>query len=160
MFKLAELQTKLHQLRSLIGVENRTDEPRAEKRLARFVMLNPHASGDYARNLNELLEQMSNSDPLRDNILLAQVKLVADEQLRAEKLSQLHKKFQDSDGGMQALYELARLKIGLYQSEPNPEYKKKYLAETRALLTSFISMYPDSFCAEQAKKNLDDLPTN
>jgi len=160
VFKLTELQIKLHQLRSLIGTENRTDEPEAEKRLARFVMLNPHASGDYARNLDELLEQMSNSDPLRDNILLAQVKLVADEQLRAEKLSQLHKRFQDTDGGMQALYELARLKIGLYQSESNPEYKKKYLAGARATLTSFIEKYADSFYAEQVKKNLDDLPTN
>ena len=158
VFKLTELQTKLHQLRSLIGIENRIDEPKAEERLARFVMLNPHASGDYARGLNELLGQMSNNDPLRDNVLLAQIKLVADEQLRAEKLAQLHNKYQDSDGGMQALYELARLKIGLYQSESNQEHKKKYLAETRALLTNFVSLYPDSFYVEQVKKNLDNLP--
>ncbi len=158
VFKLTELQTKLHQLRSLIGIENRIDEPKAEQRLARFVMLNPHDSGDYARSLDALLSQMSSSDPLRDNILLARAKLVADEQLRADELSQLHEKYQDSDGGMQALYELARLKIGLYQSESNPEHKKKYLAETRALLTSFINLYPDSFYAEQAKKNLDNLP--
>jgi len=158
VFKLTELQIKLHLLRSLIGVENRTDEPKAEERLARFVMLNPHDGDDYARSLDELLEQMSRSDPLRDNILLAQVKLVADEQLRAEKLSQLHKRYRDSDGGMQALYELARLKISLYQGESNPEHKKKYLAETRELLTSFISLYPDSFYVEQARKNLDNLP--
>jgi hypothetical protein len=157
-FKLTELQTKLHQLRNLIGIENRIDEPKAEQRLAKFVMLNPHTSGEYARELDELLKQMSSTDPLRDNVLLAQVKLVADEQLRAEKLSQLHEKFQDSDGGMQALYELARLKIGLYQSESNPENKKKFLAQTRALLTSFINLYPDSFNTEQAKKNLDNLP--
>jgi hypothetical protein len=160
VFKLTELQRKLNELRNLIGTGNRTNKPEAEKHLARFVMLNPHIGGDYARGLDELLEQMSDSDPLRDNILLAQVKLVADEQLRAEKLAQLHKKFQDTDGGMQALYELVRLKIGLYQSESNPEQKKKYLADARALLTNFISLYPDSFCAEQAKKNLDDLPTN
>ena len=101
---------------------------------------------------------MGPGDPLRDNVLLAQVKLVADEHLRAEKLSQLHKRFKDSDGGMQALYELARLKISSYQSESNPEHKKKYLAETRALLTSFIDLYPDSFYAEQAQRNLDSLP--
>jgi hypothetical protein len=160
VFKLTELQRKLNELRNLIGTGNRTNKPEAEKHLARFVMLNPHIGGDYARGLDELLEQMSDSDPLRDNILLAQVKLVADEQLRAEKLSQLHKKFQDTDGGMQALYELVRLKIGLYQSESNPEQKKKHLADARVLLTNFISLYPDSFCAEQAKKNLDDLPTN
>jgi tetratricopeptide (TPR) repeat protein len=158
VFKLTELQMKLHQLRSLIGTENRTNDPESEKRLARFVMLNPHDTGSYAKNLDELLEQMGSSDPLRDNILLAKAKLVADEQLRAEELSRLHKKSPDSDGGMQALYELARLKIGLYQSESNTEHKKKYLAETRALLTSFISLYPDSFYAGQAKKNLDNLP--
>ncbi|MBN1391905.1 MAG: hypothetical protein JW947_03780 [Sedimentisphaerales bacterium] len=158
VLKLTELQTKLNQLRSLIGTENRIDEPKAEKRLARFVMLNPRVSADYARGLNELLEQMGGNDPLRDNVLLAQVKLVADEQLRAEKLSQLHEKYRDSDGGMQALYELARLKIGLYQGESNPEHKKKYLSEARTLLTCFISLYPDSFNSEQAKKNLDSLP--
>ncbi len=158
VFKLTELQVKLHQLRSLIGAENRTPEPEAKKRLARFVMLDPHAFGDYALSLNELLEQMSSTDPLRDNVLLAQAKLVADEQLRAEKLSQLHKRFQNTDGGMQALYELSRLKIGLYQSESNPENKKKYLADARAILTSFMEEYADSFYAEQVKKNLDTLP--
>ncbi|MHC4658965.1 MAG: hypothetical protein ACYS83_07285, partial [Planctomycetota bacterium] len=97
-------------------------------------------------------------DPLRDNILLAQTKLIADEQLRAEELAKLHKKFQDTDGGMQALYELGLLEIGLYQSESNLEQKKKYLAEARATLTSFVSLYPDSFCVEQVREILDGLP--
>ena len=160
-FKLAELQRKLNQLRNLISTENQTDEAESAERLAKFVMLNPHAS-DYARGLDELLSQMDDDDPLRDNILLARAKLVADEQLRAEKLSQLHKKFRDTDGGMQALYELGLLKIRLWrqQDESNLEQKKKYLAETRATLTSFTEKYPDSFCAEQVKKNLDDLPMN
>ena len=158
-FKLSELQRKLNQLRSLISTENRTDEKGTKKHLARFVMLNPH-SQRFSRHLDELLEQMGDGDLLRDNILLAQTKLVADEQLRAEKLSQLHKKFQDTDGGMEALYELARLKISLYQDESNLEQKKKYLAETRATLTSFINLYPTSIFTDQSKKNLAYLPTN
>jgi len=160
-FKLAELQRKLNQLRNLISTENQTDKAESAKRLAKFVMLNPHAS-DYARGLDELLSQVGDDDPLRDNILLAQTKLVADEHLRAEKLSQLHKKFRDTDGGMHALYELGLLKIRLWrqQDESNLEQKKKYLAEARAVLTSFISLYPASICTDQVKKNLDDLPTN
>jgi hypothetical protein len=159
-FKLTELQRNLNQLRNLISAENRTDKSASAERLAKFVMLNPHAS-DYARHLNELLLQMGDDDPLRDNILLARAKLVADEQLRAEKLSQLREEFQDTDGGMQALYELGLLKIRLWRQmdESNSEQKKKYLAQTRATLTSFTEKYPDSFCAEQVKKNLDDLPT-
>ena len=155
--KLDELQRKLDQLRNLIGLQNRTAEADTKKRLAEFVMLNPYTQ-DYTRRLDELLEQMGDNDPLCDNILLAKTKLVADEQLRAEQLNQLHKKFQNTDGGMQALYELARLKISLYQNESEAEQKKKYLAETRALLTSFISLCPNSFCTEQAQKNLNDLP--
>ncbi len=145
-------------MRNLIGKENRTDKPTSAKRLARFVTLNPHAS-DYTWHLEELLAQIGDNDPLRDNILLAQTKLVADEQQRAEELSQLHKKFQNTDGGMQALYELARLKIGLYQNESNSEQKNKYLRETRATLMSFISLYSNSVFTGQVKKILDDLPT-
>ena len=159
-FKLTELQRKLNQLRNLISAENKTDETVSAKRLAKFVMLNPHAA-DYARHLDKLLKQAGDDDRLRDNILLAQAKLVADEQLRAENLSQLHKKFQDTDGGRQALYELALLKIRLWrqQSEANLETKRQYLAQARATLTSFIALYPNSIFTEQAKKNLDDLPT-
>ena len=145
-------------MRNLIGKENRTDKPTSVERLATFVMLNPHAF-DYVWRLEELLAQIGENDPLRDNILLAQTKLVADEQQRAEELSQLHKKFQNTDGGMQALYELARLKIGLYQNESNEEQKNKYLRETRETLMSFISLYPNSVFTEQVKKILGDLPT-
>jgi len=159
-FKLTELQRKLNQLRILISAENKTSKPESAKRLAEFVMLNPHSS-DYAERLDVLLEQMGKNDPLRDNILLAQVKLVADERLRAEKLSRAHRDFADTDGGMQALYELALLKIHFWrqQSDENPEQKKKYLADARATLNSFISLYPEGMCIEQVKKNLEDLPT-
>jgi hypothetical protein len=125
------------------------------------VLLNPHAP-DYAQHLDGLLEQTEDKDGLHDNILLAQAKLIADEQLRSEKLGDLHKQFPDTDGGMQALYELGLLKISLWrkQDEANAELKKKYLGQAKAILTEFLSSYPDSFCAEQAKKNLGGLPAD
>ena len=158
-FKLIELQRKLNQLRNLIGAENRTDKSASVEHLAKFVMLNPH-SQRYPRQLDELLEEIGDDASIRDNILLAEAKLIADEQLRAEQLSHLHEEFPDTDGGMQALYELGLLKISFWrqQDDSNLEQKKKYLADARATLTSFINLYPDSFCAEQVRKNLDDLP--
>ena len=104
---------------------------------------------------------MGKKDPLFDNVVLAKTKLIADEQLRAESLSQLHKKFKKTDGGMLALYESGLLKkrLWLQQDKSAPEQKKIYLAETRAILTSFISLYTDAFCIEQVKKMLDNLPT-
>jgi hypothetical protein len=157
--KLGDLQRRIHLLRILIGPENRSDEPGSRDRLAKFVMLNPHAP-DYAQHLDGLLEQTEDGDRLRDNILLAQAKLIADEQLRAEKLSELHKEYSPTDTGMLALYELGLLKISLWrqQDESNQELKKKYLDEARATLSSFTGLYPNSFYVEQVKNNLDGLP--
>jgi hypothetical protein len=159
-FKMTELQRKVNELLKLIGSENRTKEPDTENRLARFVMLNPH-SQVYSGHLDGMLKQTGEKDPLRDNLLLAKAKLVADEQLRAEQLTQLHRDFQNTDGGMEALYELGLLKRRQWsqQDSSNLEQKKKYLGEARATLTSFISLYPESFYAEQVQKILDDLPT-
>lgn len=156
-FKLTQLHRRLNQLRTLISAENRTDQPASKQRLAKFVILNPH-SQDYVWQLNNLLQQMKENDPLRDNVLLAKAKLIADHQLRAERLAQIHQEFQHTDGGMAALYELAHLKIDLYQTEPDAQKKAKHLADARALLTTFISLYPNSFYAQYAKKNLDNLP--
>ena len=156
---LSELQRRLDQLRLLISSENRTTEPGSIERLAKFVMLNPHAL-DYAQHLDGLLEQTEAEDKLRDNILLAQAKLVADEQLRAEKLDELRKEYDKTDGGMLALYELGLLKISMWhqQDQSNTELKQQYLNQARESLEDFIESYPNSFYAGQVQKNLDGLP--
>ncbi|MHC4191601.1 MAG: hypothetical protein ACYSUB_18295, partial [Planctomycetota bacterium] len=158
--KLTELQRRLSHLRSLISSENRTNGPKSASHLARFVMLNPHAPG-YEQRLDELLNKMSENAPLRDNVSLAKTKLVADEQRRAEMLSQLHEQFESKDGGIEALYELALLKKNLWhqQGESDFERWKKNLRGTRAILTRFIGLYPDSIFTEQAKELLGNLPT-
>jgi len=120
-------------------------------------MLNPHTP-EYDRRLDELLEQTDQTDPLHDNILLAQAKRIPDELRRADRLAQLHKQYQDTDGGMQALYELARLRINLYQNQQDSQQKRQYLAEARATLTSFLTLYPESFCADQVRNILSELP--
>ncbi len=160
-FKLTQLQSRLNQLRSLISTQNRTDESPTKERLAKFVMLNPH-NRRFAAELDGLLGEMGDKDPLRDNVLLAEIQIIADEQLRAEKLSLLHKEFQNTDGGMEALYELACLKRKLWsqQSEANLEQKNKYLVQTKAILTSFIKLYPESIYIEQVRGSLNSLPDN
>jgi hypothetical protein len=156
---LIDLHRRLDQLRSLIGHENRKGKVGVEKRLVIFVRLDPHGQ-QFGQQLEQLLQQIDRDDPLRDNVLLAAAKLIADEQLRAETLAALHQQYGNTDGGMQAMYEMALLKIQMWrqQAESSVEQKKKYLSEARATLTGFISEYPDSFCAKQAKKNLEDLP--
>jgi len=157
--KLNELQRRINQLRSLISEENLKHEESSGKRLANFIHLNPHTS-DYAKHLDQLLEQMKGDAPLQDNVLLAKTKLIADKQLRAENFDKLHKRFKDTDGGMQALYELALLKISLWQNQDvsNLEQKNMYLTETRTTHSTFLNLYPDSIYTEQVKKNLEALP--
>ncbi len=158
--KLADLQRRLNQLRILIGRENRAGDGGAGARLARFAVLDSRAR-DYPDQLAMLLERLGPNDPLRDNILLAQAKLVADERLRADKLADLHKRMPKTDGGMQALYDLALFRIHLWrqqQADTNPEQKKRLLTDARAALTTFLTLYPNSFYADQVKKNLADLP--
>ena len=159
--KLNELQRRLCQTQVLISSENRTDEADSIERLARFAKLNPHAP-DYVQQLDWLLEQTEDGDSLRDNILLAQAKLIPDELLRAEKLSEIHTKYGRTDGGAMALYELGLLKISLWrkQDESNTGLKKKYLEDAKSVLTSFINSYPDHFCSDQVKNNLAGLPAN
>jgi len=157
--KLIELQRRLSRLSGLIGAGNGTKEADSAERLATYVMLNPQ-DRRFAEQLQQLLKQMGEDDPLRDNCLLARVKLIADDRLRAERFDQLHKQFQGTDGGIEALYELGLLKISFWhqQDAANPEQKKKNLAETRTILSNFISLYPNSVFAGQVKKNLNDLP--
>ena len=157
VFKLTELQRRLKQLRLLIGTQNRSEDAGSIERLARFVRLNPHTQ-DYARHLDGLLEQTEEKGPLRDNILLAQAKLVADNQVQAERLNEVYEAFARTDGGMMALYELGRLKKRLYQDESEAEQKKQYLADAKATLSKFLESYPDSFCSEQVKELLGGLP--
>jgi hypothetical protein len=101
-----------------------------------------------------LLARLGEKDPLRDNLFLEKAKLIADDQRRAERLGELSREFQNTDGGMQALYELSRLNIRHYQREP----KRERLLQATNMLTSFLSLYPESFYAAQVRKNRDDLP--
>jgi hypothetical protein len=151
--KLRDLFRRIHELRTLISDENLAGGPGTLERLARLVMLNPH-SLDYERQLDLLLGTPGEKDPLRDNLLLEKTKLIADDQGRAQRLSELSREFQNTDGGMQAMYELSRLHLRLYQRER----KKESLLQATNMLTSFLSLYPQSFYATQVKKNLDDLP--
>jgi hypothetical protein len=156
--KLRELQRRIYELRMLITRENR-GSAKADEHLIRFIMLNPH-SLDYESQLDALLGQLGPDEGLRDNLLLAQANLIPDDLHRAERLSQLNGQYPNTDGGMQALYELARLRMRQFQNEPDAsrDKKKEYLTASRETLTTFLSLYADSFYAEQVKKNLDDLP--
>ena len=159
--KLKDLQKRVDITLNLLSSQNRSNEPGANERLAAFVRLNPH-SLDYRRQLDLLLQKTDENDPLRDNILFAQAKLIDNEELRIQQLKKLQEQYPKTDGGMQALYEIGRLEFTrwLMQDDSNTELKKQYVYEAKATLSNFISLYPASSYIEQVKKYLDDMPAN
>jgi len=157
-FKLRDLLGKLNRLKLLVGPQNHSNDEACKKRLARFVILNPHRM-DYAGKLNELLAETTENDPLRDNIMLARIMLIADSQLRSRQLEDMSEKFPDTDGGLQALYELGMLKVQLWKDpQTSPQDKNVHLANARKILTDFTSRYPKSIFSSQARKMLASLP--
>jgi len=159
-FKLIDIQRRINRLQNTISPENRTEDSQSDKLLADFVMINPHSISAEAQ-LNLLLEKTNSNSPLRDNILLEQFKLISDPQLKAQQLQDLHKKYKNTDGGQNALYELALLKIKIWRdlSDKEIQLKKDKLIEARKCLTDFIELYPDTIFTQHAKKNLQDLPS-
>ena len=91
-------------------------------------------------------------------LLLAQAKLMKDQQKRAEQLWSLHQTYMGSDGGREALYELALLRVRHYQSESDSAKKNDFLAEARKTLTNFVDLYQDSIFTTRVEQILVGLP--
>ncbi len=156
--RLLELKMKLDELEVLISEQNHENDDASKDRLARFVLLNPYSRG-YAGKLEALRREMEADDPLMDNILLAELMLISDSQLKVSKLKALGEQFAKRDGGMGALYELGLLEIKQWKgSETGTAEKKEYLSEARGILKSFIDLYPQSIFSEQARILLNSLP--
>lgn len=155
--KLRDLQGRLERVSTLIGPENKRDQPQAEAMLAQLVMLNPY-SLDYETKLQQLLTDLQPNDPIRDNVLLALAKATGDAETAAQRLQALHEQFPNSDAGKEALFELARLEVRMFQSQSDPQIKKTHLQKAKQILTTVMERYPETFLAEQAKQVMSTLP--
>jgi hypothetical protein len=160
-FKLADLEFRLSEFRELIGDQNLiVGDDASRLRLADFVLINPYAR-DYRARLGDFMQKLKGGDPLIDNVSLAIARLIKDPHERAARLKAISEQFPASDGGIQALYELGRLKVNLWKDAPEGDAEKKlqFLADSRATLTKFVQLYPASTWAQRARNLLRDLPS-
>jgi hypothetical protein len=159
-YELKRIKRKLRYLQHLISDENLGSEPKDKRLLAQFILLNPHDIL-YKTQLDNLLNQLTDTSPLKDNIVLAQTMLISDVVLRAQRLGEVAKKFAGTDGGIQANFEQASLKLTIWKEHSlSDTEKEKYLAEAKKDLQDFIDNYPDSIFAEQAAEKLAVLPAH
>ena len=85
--------------------------------------------------------------------------LISDVVLRAQRLGEVAKKFAGTDGGIQAKFEQASLKLTIWKEHNlSDAEREKYLAEAKAGLERFIKDHPKSIFAEQAEEKLAVLP--
>lgn len=158
VFKLKELLQRLNRFEALIGNEKNMESIAEKKRLAEFVTANPYHRS-YGRRLEEMLEETKEGDRLRDNLLLAQIMLTENEQVRATRLHELSLAYPQSDGGIEALYKYAMLNVRLWKSTNTAEEEKiGYLLEGRSILNNFIEMHPESALVAEARSTLESLP--
>ena len=157
-YELKKIKRKLQYLDNLIGKENLNGQTSNRQQLAQFILLNPHDIF-YKKQLDNLLEQAGAESPLTDNIVLAQTMLISDVVLRAQRLGEVAKKFAGTDGGIQAKFEQASLKLTIWKEHNlSDAEREKYLTEAKAGLKRFIKDHPNSIFAEQAQEKLAVLP--
>lgn len=157
-YDLKKLKRKFLYLQTLISNENIGSDDKTRKLVAQFVVLNPH-DVLYKSQLDYLLEQAGEKSPLKDNIMLAQAMLISDAIQRADQLGKVAKEFAGTDGGIQAKFEQAMLKLTIWKEHQLSEKEKeKYLTEAQASLQKFLKEYPNSYLAEQAQEKLTALP--
>ncbi len=156
-FKLQNLRQKLNQLELFLG-NARSMKTQAEKeRLGRFIILNRHGR-DYALQIDKLLDESEDGDALKDNLLLAKIKLIPDMQMRARQLRELSNQYPNTDGGTEAMYVIGILNVQLWNSpDTGGEDKAAYLREARAILSSFVKDHPDSIFSVEASTVLESL---
>ena len=157
-FDLKKIKRKFQYLRNLISSENLGSDEKTAHLLAQFILLNPHDQL-FRLQLDNLLAQAADKSPIADNILLSQIMLTPDLVLRQQRLGQLAKNYAETDGGIQAKFEQACLKLAIWKEHGLSEAEKeRYLTEARNDLEDFLKNHPDSIFAEQAREKLSAMP--
>jgi hypothetical protein len=159
-FELKKIKRKLEYLRNLISSENLGSDDKTRHLLAQFILLNPHDSF-FKLHLDNLFQQAGEKSPIADNILLSQIMLVPDSILREQRFGQLASNYPDTDGGIQAKFEQACLKLSIWKEHSlSDTEKEKYLIEAREDLENFLKNRPNSIFTEQAREKLSALPVH
>ena len=151
--QLSNLQMRIAQTLMLIDQENRTGHLTHDKRLAQFVRLDLRHP-DYEKNLQLLLQNSPQPDPLIDNIELAQARLITDPDKKITLLTDLTRRYQDRDGGVQAMLELAQTLLEKRNRSEHQGDRELLLSRCQEYLQKIITLRPNSLPAKFAHELL------
>jgi hypothetical protein len=154
---LLHLRHRIGRDMMLLGKENRTGHLQDDQRLATFMGLDARRL-NYEQRLKEMVLNSPQNDPLRDNVELAQILLIQDIDVRILRLTELAKNFEERDGGIKAMLELARLFLEERESANDFADKQEYLTQSREYLQRIIDLRAGSYVAEVAHEYLSKNP--
>jgi tetratricopeptide (TPR) repeat protein len=157
--KLDDLKFRINELKSIINIENHQNIPENNEILAKFIMLNPNEL-DYLNNLEDIAKHLSKDSPLLDNIMLAKALMLKDTAEQSKELKNIADTYPKTDSGIHAIYELAVLRVNLWQKLPedDQEIKTNYLLKAKEILNGFITANPEHYLTDEAAKILNSLP--
>lgn len=153
--ELKELKIRIGKLMVLIDKENRTGHLRHEERLAQFVGLDRHQL-HYESKLKELMLEAPQPDPLQDNIELALAMLVKDPDEKIAKLTKLTNQYPNSDGGIEAMLELAEALLEQRSRSEHRGDQEHLLEKSQELLQKVAALGDKSFYGEYAQEVLKE----
>jgi len=151
--QLSNLQMRIARTLMLIDQENRTGHLAHDKRLAQFVRLD-RRQPDYEKNLQQLLQNSPQPDPLIDNIELAQAAQITDPEKKITLLTDLTRRYPDRDGGVQAMLELAQTLLEKSNRSEHQGDRELLLSRAQEYLQKIITLRPNSLPAQFAQELL------
>jgi len=156
---LKALSRRIGILAALIAKENHPDDLIHGKYLADFVGLDPYQL-DYETRLKTLKLKAAESDPLIDNIELAETMLIEDPERKGLELRKLirNEKYSERDGGYQARIELAKVYLEKYNRSKDENDRKTLLQEGREALGPVLNLPSESIFVQQAQELLRKWP--
>ncbi len=154
---LMGLLQRIGALARLLHEENRTGHVSQEQRLAEFILLDPRQLL-YEEKLKQLKETSKPPDPLMDNIELAQVLLLSDRDEKRSRLKDLAERYDQQDGGIEAMLELAKMLLEDRQRSEHLADRQELLADAQRYLQHIVSARPSSIIAQQALALLKSNP--
>lgn len=154
---LRRLQIQIGRDMMLLDKENRTGHLQHEKRLAKFVGLDPRQL-NYEQRLKDLILNSPQPDPLMDNVELAQILLVKDADVQILRLTDLAKRFEGQDGGVEAMLELAQMFLVERELAESFADKQELLTQSREYLQRIVALRPGCFVADVAQELLEKNP--
>ena len=153
--QLVQLEWQIGRWLGLLGPENHLGQTVYQERLANFIALDPRQT-NYSDQLSALIKDSpfkstGQTDPLIDNLELAQIELIPEIETQMAGFRELARRYPERDGGLEAGLLLAQLTLEQYnRADQKSVDGKQLLRQCLEELSLIVERRPDNYPGPQA----------